>query len=81
MPLIEVARAATKAEAMEGLQRWQAAIPRPRPAWSPPTSWWTRCAGGSRPGPGSGLTCASPGGAAPAQEPLEVDYDPWAGTS
>src|ERR1700730_10790160 len=29
------------------------------PTSRPPTSWWTRCGGGTRPGPESGSTCAT----------------------
>jgi DNA ligase D-like protein (predicted polymerase) len=79
MPLIEVARAATKAEAMQGLDRWKERHPE---AWSRlepadvlvdsmrgRSSTWTRIRLNLR---------HVPAGERPAQEALEVDYDPWA---
>jgi len=79
-PLIEIARAATKAEAMEGLERWKA---RHAGVWAylapadvlvdsmrGRSSTWTRIR----------LNLEHvPEPERPAQEPLEVDYDPWAG--
>ena len=79
MPLIEVARAATKAEAMAGLDRWKQRHPE---AWSRlepadvlvdsmrgRSSTWTRIR----------LNLRNVAEAErPPQEPLEVDYDPWA---
>lgn len=80
MPLIEIARAATQAEAMEGLERWKA---RHRKVWKylePPdvlvdsmrgrSTTWTRIRLNLRNVPESQR---------PPQEPLEVDYDPWEG--
>ena len=47
---------------------------------SRPTSWSTRCAAAARAGTGSASTCSTcPEAERPPQEPLEVDYDPWAG--
>ena len=79
MPLIEVARAATQAEAMAGLDRWKQRHPE---AWSRlepadvlvdsmrgRSSTWTRIRLNLR---------HVPEAERPAQEPLEVDYDPWA---
>jgi bifunctional non-homologous end joining protein LigD len=82
MPLIEIARAKTKDEAMEGLARWQARHPsvvahlqaadvlvdgmRGR------SSIWYRIRINLQHVPESGR---------PAQEPLEVDYNPWANIS
>ncbi len=77
-PLIEIARAATKAEAMEGLRRWRA---RHAGVWSylepadvlvdsmrGRSSTWTRIR----------LNLQHvPAAERPPQEPLEVDYDPW----
>ncbi len=77
-PLIEIARAATKAEAMEGLERWRA---RHAGVWSylepadvlvdsmrGRSSTWTRIR----------LNLQHvPAAERPPQEPLEVDYDPW----
>ena len=79
MPLIEIARAATEAEARAGLQRWRA---RHSEVWShlAPSdilvdsmrgrnSTWTRIRINLRNVPVSER---------PPQEVLEVDYDPWA---
>jgi hypothetical protein len=78
MPLIEIARAATKDEAMAGLERWKA---RHAAAWSRlepadvlvdamrgRSSVWYRIRLNLR---------HVPEAERPAQEPLEVDYDPW----
>ena len=79
MPLIEVARAATRSEAMAGLDRWKQRHPE---AWSRlepadvlvdsmrgRSSTWTRIR----------LNLRNVAEAErPPQEPLEVDYDPWA---
>jgi bifunctional non-homologous end joining protein LigD len=80
MPLIEIARAATEAEARAGLQRWRE---RHAEVWShlAPSdvlvdsmrgrnTTWTRIRINLRNVPESER---------PAQEALEVDYDPWAG--
>ncbi len=79
MPLIEVARAETKAEAMAGLERWKARHadiwPRLEPAdvlvdaMRGRSSAWYRIRLNLR---------HVPEAQRPAQEPLEVDYDPWA---
>jgi len=79
MPLIEVARAATKAEAMEGLERWKA---RHAQVWSclapedvlvdsmrGRSYTWTRIRINLQ---------HVPEAERPPQEGLEVDYDPWA---
>jgi bifunctional non-homologous end joining protein LigD len=81
-PLIEIARAATKAEAMEGLERWKArhadVWPRLRPAdvlvdsMRGRSSTWTRIR--------LNLEHVPPA-MRPAQEPLEVDHDPWGALS
>ncbi len=81
MPLIEIARAATKDEAMAGLERWKA---RHAGVWSllepadvlvdamrGRSSLWYRIR----------LNLQHvPEAERPPQEPLEVDYDPWAGS-
>jgi bifunctional non-homologous end joining protein LigD len=80
MPLIEIARAETEAEARAGLQRWRG---RHAEVWShlAPSdilvdsmrgrnSTWTRIRINLRNVPESER---------PPQEALEVDYDPWAG--
>jgi bifunctional non-homologous end joining protein LigD len=79
-PLIEIARAKTKDEAMEGLERWKARHPGVWPLLEPAdvlvdsmrgrSSTWTRIR----------LNLEHvPAGQRPAQEALEVDYDPWEG--
>ena len=79
-PLIEIARAETKAEAMEGLDRWKARHGDVWPLLEPKdvlvdsmrgrSSTWTRIR----------LNLEHvPSDRRPPQEPLEVDYDPWAG--
>jgi bifunctional non-homologous end joining protein LigD len=79
MPLIEVARAATKDEAMAGLDRWKERHPQVWDYLKAPdvlvdsmrgrSSTWTRIRLNLR---------NVPAGQRPPQEPLEVDYDPWA---
>jgi hypothetical protein len=79
VPLIEVARSGTQAEAMAGLERWKA---RHVDVWAHlepadalvdsmrgRSSTWTRIRLNLR---------HVPEGQRPPQEPLEVDYDPWA---
>ena len=80
MPLIEVARAQTKDEAMAGLDRWKARHPAVWPRLEPAdvlvdamrgrSSVWYRIRLNLR---------HVPAAERPPQEPLEVDYDPWAG--
>lgn len=78
MPLIEIARAATEDEALEGLERWKA---RHQGVWSRlepsdvlidsmrgRSTTWTRIRLNLR---------NVPEAERPAQGPLEVDYDPW----
>jgi hypothetical protein len=79
MPLIEVARAATKDEAMAGLDRWKQRHPETWARLDPAdvlvdamrgrSSVWTRIRLNLR---------NVPEAERPPQEPLEVDYDPWA---
>ncbi|HEV8372356.1 MAG TPA: non-homologous end-joining DNA ligase [Actinomycetota bacterium] len=81
MPLIEVARAATQAEALEGLERWKARHPDVWPLLGPAdvlvdsmrgrSSLWTRIRLNLR---------NVPEPQRPPQEALEVDYDPWVGS-
>jgi len=78
MPLIEVARAASKAEAMAGLDRWKQRHPEVAALLEPAdilvdsmrgrSSTWTRIRLNLRHVPSADR---------PEQEPLEVDYDPW----
>jgi DNA ligase D-like protein (predicted polymerase) len=79
-PLIEIARAKSKAEAMEGLERWKSRHPDVWPlleardvlvdSMRGRSSTWTRIRVNLE---------HVPEEKRPAQEPLEVDYDPWAG--
>ena len=79
MPLIEIARAASEREAMAGLERWKARHPRVWGYLAPAdvlvdsmrgrSTTWTRIRLNLRNVPDSER---------PAQEALEVDYDPWA---
>ena len=81
-PLIEIARAATQAEALDGLERWKARHPAVWPLLAPAdllvdamrgrNTTWTRIRLNLRNVPEPDR---------PAQEALEVDYDPWAGVS
>jgi bifunctional non-homologous end joining protein LigD len=80
MPLIEIARAETEAEAMAGLDRWRARHPDTWDRLEPAdvlvdamrgrNTTWTRIRLNLRHVPEADR---------PPQEPLEVDYDPWAG--
>jgi bifunctional non-homologous end joining protein LigD len=80
MPLVEIARAETEEEAMDGLERWKTRHPDVWPLLGPEdllidamrgrSSTWTRIR----------LNLKNvPEGERPSQEPLEVDYDPWDG--
>jgi bifunctional non-homologous end joining protein LigD len=79
MPLIEVARAASEAEARAGLERWKERHADIWPLLEPAdilvdamrgrSSVWTRIRLNLR---------HVPEAQRPPQEPLEVDYDPWA---
>jgi DNA ligase D-like protein (predicted polymerase) len=80
MPLIEVARAASKDEALAGLERWKQRHPQVWSYLEPAdvlvdamrgrSSLWSRVRLNLR---------HVPAEQRPPQEPLEVDYDPWAG--
>ena len=80
MPLIEIARAATEAEAKEGLERWKARHPEAAARLEPSdvlvdpmrgrSTTWTRIRVNLKNVPEADR---------PAQEELEVDYDPWEG--
>jgi hypothetical protein len=77
---VEVARAATQAEALAGLERWKGRHPLVSPHLAPADvlvdamrgrrSTWTRIRVNLRNVPEADR---------PSQEALEVDYDPWAG--
>jgi bifunctional non-homologous end joining protein LigD len=78
-PLIEIARAATQAEALDGLERWKQRHPGVWPLLAPAdllvdsmrgrNTTWTRIRLNLRNVPEADR---------PVQEALEVDYDPWA---
>ncbi|MGH3483786.1 MAG: non-homologous end-joining DNA ligase [Nocardioidaceae bacterium] len=80
MPLIEIARSKTKDESLAGLDRWKARHPAVVPYLEPAdilidgmrgrSSIWYRIRVNLR---------HVPEAERPPQEPLEVDYDPWAG--
>ena len=80
-PLIEIARAAGKDEALAGLERWKARHPDAAALLEPAdvmvdamrgrSSTWTRIRLNLR---------HVPEAQRPAQEELEIDYDPWQGT-
>jgi bifunctional non-homologous end joining protein LigD len=80
MPLIEIARAETEREAMEGFERWKAKHPEVVPHLEPTdvmvdpmrgrSTTWTRIRVNLRNVPEADR---------PAQDELEVDYDPWEG--
>jgi bifunctional non-homologous end joining protein LigD len=80
MPLIEIARAATQAEATEALERWRAKHPSVLRYLEPPdvlvdsmrgrNTTWTRIRVNLQ---------HVPQDERPAQEALEADYDPWEG--
>jgi len=78
MPLIEVARAATKAEAMAGLERWKARHASVWPLLEPADVLVDSMRGRSYSWTRIRLNLQHvPEQDRPAQEPLEVDYDPW----
>jgi DNA ligase D-like protein (predicted polymerase) len=80
IPVIEIARAARKDEALAGLERWKARWPRAAAALEEAdvlvdsmrgrSTTWTRIRVN---------LIHVPASERPPQEPLEVDYDPWAG--
>jgi DNA ligase D-like protein (predicted polymerase) len=82
MPLIEIARAETEAEAREGLERWKAKHPEAAKHLQPADVMvdsmrgraysWTRIRVNLR---------HVPEEERPQQEALEVDYDPWEGVA
>jgi hypothetical protein len=79
-PLIEVARAATKAEAMEGLERWKARHADVWPHLEPADVLVDAMRGRSSAWYRIRLNLEHvPSQSRPPQEALEVDYDPWAG--
>ena len=80
MPLIEVARAETKDEAMAGLERWKARHPSVWPLLKARDVLVDGMRGRSSVWYRIRLNLQHvPEDQRPPQEPLEVDYDPWAG--
>ncbi|HTX28394.1 MAG TPA: DNA primase small subunit domain-containing protein, partial [Streptosporangiaceae bacterium] len=80
MPLIEVARAETKDEAMAGLERWKARHPSVWPLLEARDVLVDGMRGRSSVWYRIRLNLQHvPEAERPPQEPLEVDYDPWAG--
>jgi len=78
MPLIEVARAASEAEAMEGLERWKARHPEVWPHLAPNDVLVDAMRGRSTVWYRIRLNLRGvPEAERPPQEALEVDYDPW----
>ena len=78
MPLIEIARAQTKDEAMAGLERWKARHPSVWPLLEPHDVLVDGMRGRSSVWYRIRLNLQHvPEAERPAQEPLEVDYDPW----
>jgi bifunctional non-homologous end joining protein LigD len=78
MPLIEVARAATQAEAMAGLDRWKARHPDVWPYLEPADVLVDSMRGRSTTWYRIRLNLRGvPEAERPPQEALEVDYDPW----
>jgi hypothetical protein len=79
VPLVEIARARTEAEALAGLGRWKARHPEVVAHLGPAdvlvdsmrgrSSTWTRIRVNLK---------SVPPDRRPPQEPLDVDYDPWA---
>jgi hypothetical protein len=79
MPLIEIARAATQAEAMDGLERWKARHPEASSRLEPADVLVDSMRGRSTTWYRIRLNLRNvPEAERPPQEPLEVDYDPWA---
>jgi len=80
MPLIEIARAASEAEAMEGLERWKNRHPEVWPHLAPSDVLVDSMRGASTTWSRIRLNLRSvPEAERPPQEALEVDYDPWMG--
>ena len=79
-PLIEVARAARQAEAMEGLERWKARHPAAAACLEPADVMVDAMRGRSSAWYRIRLNLRHvPEAERPGQEALEVDYDPWEG--
>ncbi len=81
MPVIEIARAKTKAEALDGLERWHTRHPTVRGHLEPADTLVDGMRGRSSLWYRIRINLQHvPEGERPPQEPLEIDYDPWADT-
>ncbi len=79
-PLIEIARAETEAEAMQGLERWKARHPEVAAALQPADVMVDPMRGRSTAWYRIRVNLRNvPEDERPPQEALEVDYDPWEG--
>ena len=79
-PLIEIARAASKDEAMAGLERWKVRHAAVWPKLEPADVLVDSMRGRSSSWYRIRLNLQHvPEAERPPQEPLEVDYDPWVG--
>jgi len=79
-PLIEIARAGTEAEAMQGFERWQARHPEVAAALQPADVMVDPMRGRSTAWYRIRVNLRNvPEDERPLQEALEVDYDPWEG--
>ncbi len=79
-PLIEIARAETKDEALAGLERWKARHPEAAERLEPADVLVDQMRGRSTAWYRIRVNLRHvPEDERPAQEALEVDYDPWAG--
>ncbi|ASW56968.1 non-homologous end-joining DNA ligase [Plantactinospora sp. KBS50] len=82
MPLIEIARARTRDEALAGLARWRERHPAVTPYLRPADTLVDGMRGSSSVWYRIRINLRHvPPGQRPEQEELEVDYDPWAGRS
>jgi bifunctional non-homologous end joining protein LigD len=81
-PLIEIARARTKAEARDGFDRWAARHPNVASYLQPADTLVDGMRGRSSVWYRIRVNLEhAPEAERPPQEPLEVDYDPWAGVT
>jgi DNA ligase D-like protein (predicted polymerase) len=82
MPLIEIARAKTKEEALAGLERWKTRHPKVVGHLEPADTLVDGMRGRSSLWYRIRINLQHvPAAERPPQEPLEVDYDPWANAS
>ena len=80
VPVIEIARAATRAEVNEGLERWKARHPEVVEHLEPADTLTDGMRGRSNVWYRLRVNLTHvPEALRPAQEPLDPDYDPWAG--